>query len=420
MWNRVTLRMKITLLTAMALSVLAAALTGLSIYNARQITFLPQGTLTVMHYMSAWDPENLARPPSAFRMVDHSAAHIVIHTDAPQNMGNVVSFQNEVRFIPSEALQLQEISGWHIRGQDAFAELSQSQQNFQTHSILIAVLAVLFGTFAAYIISGQALKPIKSLAEKIEVVDANNLNQPIEPSKTIDEVSRLTHSFNSMLEKLNHSFEAQKLFAQNAAHELKTPLASMRANIEVLQMDENPSVEEYREVMGVVKDNTERLIALVEGLLSFNNGTSNKSQIFNGREVFEGILQELGEDIAQKQLNASIEGDCQIRGDKPLLERAFFNLIHNAVRYNGTGGMIKIGLFPDHITIEDSGPGIPPEHLAHIFEPFYCIDQSRSKHLGGHGLGMAIAKHIFDKHQMEIQVFSERGLGTELVVSLRK
>ena len=416
MWNKITLRMKITLLTAVALSVIAAGVTGLSIYNARQITFLPRGNLTVTYSAGFFDAGNLEMRVTPFHEAELTAAHVIIHADTFE-MQNVVSFQNPVRLISSEVLQLQEVSGWHISGREAFAELSQSQQNFQTHSILVAVLAVLFGTFAAYIISGQALKPIKSLAEKIEDVDANNLNQPIEPPKTIDEVSRLTHSFNNMLGKLNRSFEAQKLFAQNAAHELKTPLASMRANIEVLQMDEEPSAEEFKEVVGVVRENTERLIALVEGLLSLSNGTSDKSQVFSGREVFEAILKELQEGIAEKNLDVSIEGDCQIRGDKALLERAFFNLVHNAVRYNVNDGRVRISLLADYITIEDSGAGIPAEHLAHVFEPFYCIDQSRSKNLGGHGLGMAIAKNIFDKHHMEIQIFSELGIGTEIIVS---
>ena len=400
MWNRITLRAKITLLTALALSVVAAGVTGLSIYNARQITFLPRGQVTITQGTT------FPRP------VENAGMFIVMPPDTLPGMTDAV-----VR-IDTSHVRLQEISGWHISGREALAELSQSQSNFQTHSILIAIATVLFGTFAAYIISGQALKPIKSLAEKIEEVNANNLNQPIEPPHTIDEVSRLTDSFNNMLEKLNRSFETQKLFAQNAAHELKTPLASMRANIEVLQMDAEPSAEEYREVVGVVKDSTEGLIVLVEGLLFLDNRTDDQTQCFDGRETFEKILDELCEDIAQKNLRLSMEGDCTIKGDKPLLERAFSNLVHNAVRYNTTGGSVVISLSADRISIEDSGIGIPAEHLAHIFEPFYCVDQSRSKHLGGHGLGLAIAKNIFDKHHIEIQVSSERNKGTNIVLNL--
>ena len=409
--------MKITLLTALALSVIAGGVTGFSIYNARQITFLPQGNLTVTHSASFFGVEHFDMPFAPFREMEHSVARIWIHSDT-FDMVDAGRANNYVRFISSDALQRQELSGWHIRGQDALMELSQTQRNFQTHSILVAVLAVLFGTFAAYIISGQALKPIKVLAGRIEDVDANNLNRPIDPPKTIDEISRLTHSFNNMLEKLNRSFEMQKLFAQNAAHELKTPLASMRANIEVLELDAKPTEDEYKEVVGVVKDSTERLIGLVEGLLSLTSMSDDAAwQSFGGRELFDEILDELRDDIAEKSLEVSITDDCRLKGDRALLTRAFSNLVHNAVRYNIGGGTVKIKLLADSITIEDSGAGIPAEHLAHIFEPFYCVDQSRSKHLGGHGLGMAIAKNIFDKHHMKLQISSEPGKGTTIIVS---
>ncbi|MCL2568172.1 MAG: HAMP domain-containing histidine kinase [Oscillospiraceae bacterium] len=398
MWNRITLRAKITLLTALALSVVATFVTGLSIYNARQITFLPRGEGTVTITQAVAFP----------RHFDSASLRIFMHPDA--------LFGTDTVQIVSSPTHLHNMSGWHISGQDALAELSQSQSDFQTHSILIALGAVLLGTLAAYVISGQALKPIKSLAERIEDVDANNLNQLIAPPNTIDEVARLTYSFNNMLGKLNRSFEAQKLFAQNAAHELKTPLASMRANIEVLQMDTEPSIEEYREVVGVVKDSTERLIALVEGLLFLDNRTDDRAQLFSSRDVFEKILDDLQEDIVRKNLDISIEGDCQIRGDRALLERAFSNLVHNAIRYNVDGGTVKVRLAAEGITIADSGVGIPAAHLAHIFEPFYCVDQSRSKDLGGHGLGLAIAKNIFDKHHIAIQVSSACGKGTTIVL----
>ena len=417
MWNRITLRMKITLLTALALSIIAAGVTGFSIYNARQITFLPSGNLTVAHSTGFFGAENPDIPFIPFREREHTVAGIWIHAD-PFDMAYIGGVHTQVRVISSDALQLQGGSAWHIRGQDALMELSQTQRDFQTHSIVIAVLAVLFGTFAAYIISGQALKPIQVLAGRIEEVDASNLNQAIEPPKTIDEISRLTHSFNNMLEKLNRSFEMQKLFAQNAAHELKTPLASMRANIEVLELDAKPTEEEYKEVVGLVKDNTERLIGLVEGLLSLTS-TSDEAlwQSFSGRVLFEEILDELQDDIAEKNLEVSITDDCRLKGDRGLLTRAFSNLVHNAVRYNVRGGAVKIRLLADSITIEDSGAGIPAAHLAHIFEPFYCVDQSRSKDLGGHGLGMAIAKNIFDKHHMELQISSDPDQGTTIIVS---
>jgi len=109
-------------------------------------------------------------------------------------------------------------------------------------------------------------------------------------------------------------------------------------------------------------------------------------------------------------------GDCHITGDRTLLERAFFNLVHNAVRYNVDNGIVKVRLTENNIIIEDSGVGITTENVKHIFEPFYCVDKSRSKKLGGNGLGMAIAKNIFDSHNIEISIFSEPGEGTQIIL----
>jgi len=297
----------------------------------------------------------------------------------------------------------------------------ESQQIFYHYTILVAVIFIVVGAILAYIISKQTLKPIKLLADKIENIDANNLDTPIEPPKANDELSSLTRSFNNMLVKLNSSFNNHKLFAQNAAHELKTPLASIMTNIEVLQLDDEPSTEEYKEVIGVVKDSTARLIELVEGLLSVNNAIDEtRWQTLNVSEIFEAIIDNLKDEIERKRLAVDLSGECHIRGDKILLERAFLNLLNNAVRYNIENGTIKIRLEKNEITIEDSGIGIPKENLENIFEPFYCVDSSRSKNLGGHGLGMTIAKNIFDMHMIKISVSSEAGKGTKIILKLNE
>jgi signal transduction histidine kinase len=297
--------------------------------------------------------------------------------------------------------------------------IEEPQDTFQFYSIIIAAVFILIGAVLAYVLSGQTLKPVKALASKIEEIDANNLDTPIEPPKSNDEISKLTHSFNNMLGKLNRSFESQKLFAQNAAHELKTPLASIMTNIEVLQLDDEPSVEEYADVVSVIKDSTVRLIELVEGLLSLNNTVDEtKWQAFDALEVFKVILGDLCDEIERKELKIDLSGQCTVRGDKALLERAFQNLVHNAVRYNVANGTIRICLEENEISIEDSGIGIAKEKRNNIFEPFYCVDNSRSKKLGGHGLGMTIAKNIFDMHSIKICVLSELGKGTKIILQL--
>ena len=379
MWNKISLRVKLTILTALALSLLTACITGISIYNARRNFVIPLASFES-------DRNHNERHDSQFHNVPIES-----------NRGFYSDMEN--------------------RQTDIMFFVNRSQNDFQTQSIIIAALFILIGTLGAYIIAGRTLKPIKALADKIEEIDENNLNIRVEPPKTNDEVSRLTHSFNRMLSKLDRSFENQKLFAQNAAHELKTPLSSIMAHIGVLELDDEPTADEYKEVVGIVKISTQRLIELVKGLLSLNSILDEAQfQSVNVRRTVEMIIDELQEMITKKNINIAVSGEYRLNGDKALLERAFFNLIHNAVRYNNDKGEVKITLAPDNIIIEDNGVGIPAENLEQIFEPFYCVDKSRSKKLGGHGLGMTIAKNIFDKHEIELNIFSEAGKGTKIIL----
>jgi len=381
MWSKLTLRAKLTIFTILMLTLVAVGITGLSVFNAGRYVFKPIDWASMVG-------AGYVQPIPPLR----------IHTSAVDST-NI--FQGEQDFFT------------HIQN-----VVNQSQRSFRNMSMVVVTLFILIGTVGAFIISGQTLKPVKSLAKKIEDIDANNLDTPLELPKSHDEVSRLTHSFNSMLGKLNCSFESQKLFAQNAAHELKTPLTTLRTSIEVLQLDDEPTADEYKEVVGIVKTSTDNLIELVEGLLSINSITDEMQwQTFDSRGIFEHIIYELHDDIKRKGLAVDIHGDCRIKGDKTLLERAFFNLVHNAVRYNVDNGTVKITLSENNITIEDNGVGISADSLEHIFEPFYCVDKSRSKKLGGHGLGMAITKNIIDKHNMEIHIFSELGKGTKIILS---
>ena len=371
-----TLRMRITLLTMLVLALVTFSSTLVSILIARQQFVVPVESLGVdMNYIEIIP-----------RTTDVDIAAMTPFTYGIAEVRN-----------PAQA----------------------SHANFQIYSIIATIALTLIGTTIAYIISGQTLKPIKLLVKKVEAIDENNLTTRVSLPESNDEISSLTRSFNSMLEKLNHGFDAQRLFAQNAAHELKTPLASMRANIEVLQIDEKPTTEEYAEVIKIVKGNIEQLIGIVEGLLHLNNVASEVEwQSFESRDVFERVVDELHPEIQQKRINVEILGECRIRGDKSLLSRAFSNLIHNAVRYNNENGSVKISLSESGIIIEDSGVGIPSEHLPRVFEPFYCVDRSRSKKLGGHGLGMSIAKSIFDRHRIEIRILSEQRVGTKIFLNI--
>ncbi|MCL1878115.1 MAG: HAMP domain-containing histidine kinase [Defluviitaleaceae bacterium] len=379
MWNRLSLRARITVLTMLALFVSVAALTY--VFN-----------LNVSHFVQTPTMVSLDEIEITLRH-DMLPEELEVHVPIPPDVDVM-----ELLYMNPGA-----------------------RDEFRTYSIVITAVFVVIGAFVAYIISVQSLKPVKDLAEKIEDTDANNLTSFIEPPQSKDELAQLARSFNNMLGKLNRSFEQQKLFAQNAAHELKTPLTAILTNIEVLQMDEEPSYEEYKEVVDTVKANTVHLIKLIDGLLLLN-AVANEAdrQIFGGREIFIKIINELDAEIKKKNLSVEIIGDCRIRGDEVLLTRAFQNLVHNAVRYNVEGGVVKITLFEESIIIEDTGVGIPENSLKNIFEPLYCVDKARSRKLGGHGLGLAIAKSILEKNHVKINITNKPTAGIKIFLKLAK
>ena len=371
MWNRLALKIKITILTTVTLTAMCACLTVISIANSDVF----------------YEPVAYVRDK---KPLDSSAGE---NAGAPQQIGEVENVDN--------------INVIYL----------DSQDKFKTQSVIFAIIVVVFGTVISYFVAGHTLRPLHILADKIEKIDESNLRVQIVPAQSNDEVARLTNSFNSMLEKLEQAFENKKLFASNAAHELKTPLANILTNIEVLQMDEKPDINDYDEVIGITKENVERLNVLVQDLLHFNSDIDDGlcENIRTG-SLFDKILSDLSDYINEKNLVVSRNGSANIYGDNTLLERAFFNLIQNAVKYNKDGGEIKIVVEDDIIVIEDSGIGIPEEHMPQIFEPFYCVDKSRSRKLGGSGLGLSIAKQIFEKHGMTITVVSELNKGTKIYI----
>lgn len=395
MWNRLTFRTKLTLFTIIVLVLVAVGIGWASVLNTHRAFFAPRFT----------DPDGYIQ-----------GFHI--HTDELADF-----FQRAddaaIGLRAAELVRMDTFEDVLQRGEIRITT-QESHRNFLNISILIIIAFIFVGAIGAFIISGQTIKPVKSLAKKMGDIDINNLSTTIELPKANDEISQLTHSFNNMIGKIDRSFEIQKLFAQNAAHELKTPLAFIRGSLDVLEIGDKPTEDEYKETFDIIKSSTDRLIELVEGLLSLNNETNEQQwQLFSVKSIFESIAGDLHEDIKRKHLTVSISGDYSMRGDKTLIERAIFNLVQNAVRYNIVNGEVKISIAENCITIEDSGVGIPADSLEHIFESFYCVDKSRSKKLGGHGLGMAITKNILEKHHMEIRVTSEAGKGTKVFLNKR-
>ena len=182
-------------------------------------------------------------------------------------------------------------------------------------------------------------------------------------------------------------------------------------------MEEAPSIHDYKEVIAITKDNVERLTALIQDLLHFNAELDSTTLgCIETEKLFKKITEDLSAAISKKNISLHIMGTTKINGDRDLLERAFFNLIQNAVKYNKENGAMHIISDGDTITIADTGIGIPEECLPLIFEPFYCVDKSRSRKLGGSGLGLSITKQIFDKHALALSVSSTLGAGTTFVI----
>jgi len=391
MWDKLSLRLKITVIFSVFLIILTMSLTALSLMNAHQNISTPM-QMNLIHFEGVAD---------------------IMFID---NDGDVSDFSTrEVEELLQEHIETASLSPI----EQLQEQIDTTQRDFRQYSFWVAGIVVILGSLGAYWVAGVVVRPIKSLSSSVEKIEADQLDRSLPLTKSRDEIAQLTASFNRMLGKLHRSFESKQLFAQNAAHELKTPLAIIRANMEALEMEDSPRAKNYEEVFVEVKNSTERMIELVEGLLAMGKSpTEADMSVFQGRELFAGILEDLTGDIHAKQLHVQILGDVTMKGGKPLLGQAFFNLIHNAVRYNVEGGSIAVTLSENQITIDDTGIGIPPESIEQIFDPFYCVDNSRSKKLGGNGLGLAITKNILDTHGMSINLTSEAGTGTRIVIHI--
>ncbi|MCQ6268621.1 HAMP domain-containing histidine kinase [Fictibacillus sp. WQ 8-8] len=302
--------------------------------------------------------------------------------------------------------------------------LIEQQIDFASAGFLCAILIIASGTGITYMVTGRALQPVTDLSKEIEEIDENNLYRQVQVPPPKDEVASLSVSFNRMIHKLEKSFLAYKHFSANAAHELKTPLAAMLARIEVVQLSDPPILEEYTEALEDMRSNVERLNSIVNDLLQMNSNMNGfRRVIFGANELFETIISEFFLEIQRKHIHIEVHlEDVMLYGEKNLLHQAFSNILHNAIKYNKENGSIRITAVHHSdttcITFADTGIGIPEDQIDKIFDPFYCVDKSRSRELGGNGLGLSIVKAVIDKHDGSIQVQSEAGVATTFVIQL--
>lgn len=299
-----------------------------------------------------------------------------------------------------------------------------AREYFQSQSIIYMLLIIAVGGAITYYMTGKALVPLQELSGQMKNRTVYNLAEKLPMPKSHDEISDLTASFNQMSQTLDEAFAMQKRFSQNAAHELRTPLAVLRTKVDVFKKKEKHTPDEYDNLLAVITAHTDRLSALVVDLLELTNADALAC---DEQIELDSLLLEISEELEplaeENQISIAVEGaETQVVGNRSLLHRAFYNLIENSIKYNIKNGRVTIRVSGEggraQVAISDTGIGIPSEYNRLIFEPFYRVDKSRSRQMGGAGLGLAIVKSIIDKHGGSIEVAPCTGGGTSFHITL--
>lgn len=306
-------------------------------------------------------------------------------------------------------------------GEEPMPEPAQlAKQKFDGKSILFCGIFTVLGTVAVYFVAGRALRPLRRLSDQVGKVDEHNLSIRLPEADSNDEVSRLTDDFNRMLSRLDDAFLRQKRFTANAAHELKTPLATLKTGIQVLEEDPNTTIEDCHAQNRETLESADRLAGIVDDLLvlaSVGETVGEEQEKVLLEPLFEAIHSELASHLDQRGMTCYVDcGELAVKGNPSFLYRAFFNLMDNACKYGNEDGNIWIKAIVrtdgTEVLLWDDGPGIAEEHLPYIFDAFYRVDKSRSRAMGGSGLGLSIVKAMIEACGGTISVQSDGKKGT--------
>ena len=298
-----------------------------------------------------------------------------------------------------------------------------AQGRFRTTNWYITAAVTLLSGILAYFVSGRALKPLRSFASQVEMVQMNNLADMKIDEDVLPEFKQLSRSFNQMLERLNTAFAAQRQFTGNAAHELRTPLALMQAQLELFSAEHPAVLPETAEFLTLLREQTERLTQMTRTLLEM----SNLQQVArNERIQLAPMIEEIFTDLAplsdKRGVTLTAEGDGIMTGSDALIYRLIFNLTENAVKYNRQGGSVRVSVTQEPekllLRVSDTGCGIPEEYQRSIFQPFFRVDKSRSREYGGAGLGLSLVWEIADLHGGSVWVEESSDKGTTIAVEL--
>lgn len=312
---------------------------------------------------------------------------------------------------------------WDGFVEDFSVQVYNNKLDYRQKSLIISALMALLGGVITYFISGHALKPLRVFSDKIEKVQAQNLADSRIEENEVKELNQLSMSYNKMLGRLSDAFEAQRQFTANAAHELRTPLALMQVQLDTYNACAHPGNDEAAvETIKMMTEQNERLGKMVKTLLDMSElQTVARDEVIALDALIEEVLTDL-ESLATRK-NIRLVRECEpvtMTGSDILIYRLVYNLVENAVKYNMDGGQVTVTCKEwdkhIHIMVSDTGKGIPEELRSRIFEPFFRVDKSRSRELGGIGLGLALVNEIVRVHEGSIEIKGNRAGGTDFEI----
>ena len=308
---------------------------------------------------------------------------------------------------------------WDEFADEFSVQVYNNKADYKRNSLIITVLLALLGGVVTYFISGHALRPIREFSDKIEEVQAQNLSDSRIEENNVKELNQLGISYNKMLERLSDAFEIQRQFTANAAHELRTPLALMQVQLDLYNSASHPGNDaDTLQTMKMVTEQNDKLNRMVKTLLDMSElqtvGRDDKI-------ILDAIVEEVLADLEPLAVEKNIKliGKCEdatMIGSDILIYRLVYNLVENAIKYNHPLGQVTVTAYQRnkhvYLSVEDTGSGIPKELRERVFEPFFRVDKSRSRELGGVGLGLALVHEIVRVHDGSICIKSGKTGGT--------
>ena len=323
-------------------------------------------------------------------------------------------------------------------------EIQETKEDFLLRSVIATTIIILLSSVCTYFLTKKTLTPLQKLTSEVSQIQAQNLSTQLAVPNSKDEIAQLTSSFNEMLTRLDNAFSTQKQFSANAAHELRTPLAVLQTNLEVFEKKQEPEMVEYKQLFTMIKEQTARLSQLVGTLLDMTNLKSvpRTDQVTLEElvdEVFcdldpvaekagisihfdDSSSQDLYTDVHTPDASALNNNIRNITGSYVLLYRAVYNLVENAIKYNRPNGSVTVSVKEKNgqamILVKDTGIGISPENQKKIFDPFFRVDKSRSRAMGGAGLGLALVDSIAREHGGSVKVLESNEKGSIIALML--